>query len=84
MIVINSSLVVGGLNILYFGSSLSFGTLSSDVYISVIVVGICETISNGLCVYFIHLLPRKKSMIIFYFLAIIICLGFIFFKYSPD
>lgn len=81
---ITATLVVTGLSLLYFGTSLSLSYLSGSVYISVIVVGGCEFLSNILCGVFIHKLPRKKGLVIFYSLRTLIALSFVFFKYTPD
>lgn len=66
----------------YFGSSLSLSSISSNVYFSMFVVGVCETLSNIFCAVFAHKLPRKKCLIAFFSVTIIICMGFVFFPYS--
>lgn len=78
------SFVLAGLNIIYFGSTLSLGSLSSDVYISMAVVSSCEAVSNFACAYFAHLFPRKKSMLILYALTMVICISFLAFGKIND
>ncbi|KRX02926.1 Major facilitator superfamily domain, general substrate transporter [Pseudocohnilembus persalinus] len=77
-IVVVSSLILGGTQIVFFGTSLALNSLPLSVYVAMGVVGLCETVSNFVCALFVHRLERKKFFIIFYAMTVVLCLSYVF------
>lgn len=73
---ISCSFLITFVQLIYFGSSYSLGSLDSNLYITTLIVGGSENLANLLGALSINRIPRKKGIFIFHSLSVVLCISF--------
>lgn len=73
---ISCSLLITFVQLIYFGSSYSLGTLDSNLYLTTLIVGGSENLANLLGAFSIDKIPRKKGIFFFHLASVLLCISF--------